>query len=67
MLISIIKFLHKLLNIAWDPDKNPDQKQLISKFCLIKKGSTPLDNKKKEILTLIDTFIDQLTGTKKEI
>ncbi|WP_429981877.1 hypothetical protein, partial [Mycoplasmopsis bovis] len=46
----IQKFFTQIINwYGWDPDKNPDQKQLISKILLDKKGQPLLDDKKKEI------------------
>ncbi|WP_193210277.1 Mbov_0399 family ICE element protein, partial [Mycoplasmopsis agalactiae] len=65
----IQKFFTQIIKwYAWDPDKNPDQKQLISKILLDKKGQPLLDDKKKEIPNPnYDPFIDPATGTKKEI
>lgn len=65
----IQKFFTQIIKwYGWDPDKNPDQKQLISKILLDKKGQPLLDDKKKEIPNPnYDPFIDPATGTKKEI
>ncbi|WP_036433045.1 Mbov_0399 family ICE element protein, partial [Mycoplasmopsis agalactiae] len=65
----IQKFFTQIIKwYGWEPDKNPEQKQLISKILLNKNGQPLLDDKKREIPNPnYDPYIDPATGTKKQI
>lgn len=62
------QFKQNIKYYAWDPEKNMDQKQLISPYMLDSKGKELKDKEGKLIVNEnYDPSIDKETGTKKQI